>query len=421
MQIGFDISVLRIAQAGVLRYTHDLLEELIAQDDAHAWTLLDVLALNRDKPMQPLAAFNAPNARVVYCQGLERRYLSMHPSLRHGARHTVASAVDQLLDQPWALAATAAMGLQLRSALRHVDVFHSSDQFFYAPPGAASVITIYDLTTSVHPEWHVGANTAMHSAKERFAIEQADHVIAISEATKRDAMRYLQIPEQRITVVYGAADERFKHYSAEQIKPTLERYQLQHGSYILSIGTVEPRKNYVRLIEAYALLRHKLQPNVAPVPPLIIAGGFGWLYEDILATPEKLGVGQHVRFLGKVPDADLVSLLNGATAFVYPSLYEGFGLPVLEALACGTPTIASNSTSLPEVMGDAGLYCDPYDAGSIAQRIAELLNNPAYAAQLGRAGLARAGVFSWQRAAQETLAVYAHAADAKRFKQKGRQ
>lgn len=420
LHIGIDISVLRIAQAGVLVYTRSLIEHMIAQGSQHRWTLLDVLPLNPGRPMQAdLHAFDAPDVRVVRCLGVDRRYVSMHPAARRGPLHAAASRVDHLLDRPWALAATAAVGTQLWLALRDVDLFHSSDQFLYAPARGAALLTIHDLTTLVHPELHVRANTALHTAKERFAIERADHLIAVSQATRRDIMRHLGIPGERISVVYEAAGARFRPAPPDQVQAALDRYGLCAGRYILTIGTLEPRKNHARLIAAYAALRGRLAPDHADLPPLVLAGGFGWLYEDILAAPERAGVAQHVRVLGKVPDDDLPLLLAGAAVFVYPSLYEGFGLPVLEALACGVPVVASNSTSIPEVLGDAGVYCDPLDVASIAQGLAEVLLDPALAERLRHAGPARAAGFSWERAARETLAVYERVCRERRDRRRG--
>jgi glycosyltransferase involved in cell wall biosynthesis len=415
MHIGLDISVLRIAQAGVFVYTRHLIEQLVAQGTEHHWTLLDVLPLNPDRPMPVnLEAFAAPNVRVVRCPGLNRRYLSMHPAARQGMLHPVARQLDHALDHPWALAATATMGMQLRLALHNVDVFHSSDQFLHAPGHAAAILPILDLTTRIHPEFHIQANTAMHTAKERFAMTRADHIVTISQATRRDIIAHLHIPAERISVTYPAKEARFRPYPAEQIQPLLDRYRLQVGQYILHIGTLEPRKNHIRLIEGYALLRHQLATQGNEPPPLVLGGGHGWLYDEILTAPARYGVAQHVRFLGKIPDAELPLLLAGAGLFVYPSLYEGFGLPVLEALACGVPVVAANSTSIPEVLGEAGVYCDPHDSATIAQGMAAVLANPVLADELRCKGIAQAAHFSWERMAQETLAVYAQADEVRR-------
>jgi alpha-1,3-rhamnosyl/mannosyltransferase len=436
MHIAFDISVLRIAQAGVLVYTRSLLDalagELAERAAGDTLTLLDVLPLNEGHPMRPLAALDAPNARVVRLAGLRRGYLSMVPGIRHGPAHALAERVDRALDPAWGMAATAAMGAALRMALAGARVFHASDQFLYAPPGAATVLTVHDLTTRLHPEWHVAANTAMHAAKERFAAAHATRIIAVSEATRRDVVRHLGVPPERVSVVYEAADARYRPHTPEETRAVLERHGLHHGGYILSLGTLEPRKNYERLVEAYALLDRRLKTEdrgaVAASPgaaqptvhgpsssvggtlPLVIAGGRGWGYEPILTTPERCGVAGRVRFLGRVPDEELPALVAGCALFVYPSLYEGFGLPALEALASGVPVIASNSSSLPEVLGDAGLLCDPREPADIAARMAQVLGDAELVMRLRAAGPARATQFSWRRAARETLAVYEQAA-----------
>lgn len=406
MHIGVDISLLRIAQAGVLTYHRSLLNHLVRVGRDCHFTLIDVLPLNPGRSMPLLEALDAPNVRVVRCPGIRRGYLSALPALRDGLAHTIAAQIDRVLNPVWASLSIAEMGLELRGATRCVEVFHAADQLPYAPPGAATVLTIHDLTTRRFPEMHVAENAALHALKERFAHDRADRIIAISEATRRDIVSELGIPSERISVVYGAADARFRPHAPDETRPILARYHLAHGEYVLSVGTLEPRKNYIRLIESYAAVRAQYTANERRLPPLIIAGGYGWQYEAILATPEQAGVAGLVRFLGRVPDDDLPALIAGARLFVYPSLYEGFGLPPLEALASGTPVVVSNTASLPEVVGDAGLYCDPYDVHDIARQIVALLENEDLARRLQRAGIARARQFSWERAARETLAVY---------------
>lgn len=407
MHIGVDISLLRLAQAGVLTYHRSLLNHLVRVGRDCHFTLIDVLPLNPGRSMPPLAALGAPNVRVVRCPGIRRGYLSALPALRSGIAHTLAEKIDHALDPIWARLSIVEMGLELRAATRFVEVFHATDQLPYAPPGAATVLTIHDLTTRRFPDLHVAENAALHAAKERFARDRADRIIAVSEATRRDIVSELGIPRERISVVYEAADARFRPHTPDETRPILERYNLAHGEYLLSVGTLEPRKNYIRLIEAYAALRAQYVAGERRLPPLIIAGGYGWKYEAILAAPEQAGVAGLVRFVGRVPDDDLPALIAGARLFVYPSLYEGFGLPPLEALASGTPVITANTSSLPEVVGDAGLYCDPYHVNDIARQIAALLENEDLAQRLRCAGIERAKRFSWERAACETLAVYA--------------
>jgi len=417
MHIGVDISLLRIAQAGVLTYHRSLLNHLVRAGRDCRFTLIDVLPLNPGRSMPPLAALDAPNVRVIRCPGIRRSYLSALPAFRDGIAHTVAAQIDHALDPIWARLARAEMGLELRGASRFVEVFHASDQLPFAPPGAAVVLTIHDLTTRRFPEMHVAENAALHATKERFARDRADRIIAVSEATRRDIVSELGIPPERISVVYEAADARFRPHTPDETRTILERYDLVHGAYVLSVGTLEPRKNHVRLIEAYAMLRARYTP-AEHLPPLIIAGGNGWKYDAILAAPEQTGVAGFVRFLGRVPDDDLPALIAGSRVFVYPSLYEGFGLPPLEALACGVPVVVSHAASLPEVVGDAGLYCDPYDAHDIARQIAALLEDNDLTLRLRYASVMRARQFSWERAARETLAVYAQARDERKARRR---
>jgi glycosyltransferase involved in cell wall biosynthesis len=417
MHIGVDISLLRIAQAGVLTYHRSLLNHLVRAGRDCRFTLIDVLPLNPGRSMPPLAALGAPNVRVIRCPGIRRSYLSALPAFRDGIAHTVTAQIDHALDPIWARLARAEMGLELRGASRFVEVFHASDQLPFVPPGAAVVLTIHDLTTRRFPEMHVAENAALHATKERFARDRADRIIAVSEATRRDIVSELGIPPERISVVYEAADARFRPHTPEETQTTLERYSLTHNRYILSVGTLEPRKNYVRLIEAYAMLRARYAP-AEHLPPLIIVGGNGWKYDAILAAPEQTGVAGFVRFLGRVPDDDLPALIAGSRVFVYPSLYEGFGLPPLEALACGVSVVVSRAASLPEVVGDAGLYCDPHDPHDIARQIAALLEDNDLTLRLRHAGVTRARQFSWERAARETLAVYAQTRDERKARQR---
>lgn len=410
MHIGFDISVMRIAQAGVLEYNRAILAALLRAGSKHSWTLLDLLPLNPGRPMQAdPQLFTVPHARVVRVAGLQRGYVSMLAGARTGPTHTLAEHIDRALDRPWNLAAVGAVGLQLRAALGRADVFHCSEQFQFIPPRGAAVLTIHDLTSLSHPEWHENENTTLHNTKERFAT-RATRLIAVSHATRRDIERYLNIPSERISVVYEAAGPQFHTHAPNETQVVLNGYGLKRDGYILTVGTLEPRKNHIRLIEAYAQLRATMAAQGEAAPPLAIVGGHGWKYEAILAAPERAGVAAHVRWLGKVPAADLPLLMSGAAVFIYPSLYEGFGLPVLEALACGAPVIAANTSSLPEVLGEAGMYCEPLQPESMAQTLAQVLTDTALRQRLRQAGPARATHFSWERAARETLEVYAQAA-----------
>jgi glycosyltransferase involved in cell wall biosynthesis len=267
-----------------------------------------------------------------------------------------------------------------------------------------NVVTIYDLTALLFPQHHTAETRELQLRKFRFAQEEADVVIAISEATKRDIVAHLKIPAQRVRVVYGGASPAFRPIEdREAVARTLVPMELVPDDYILYVGTIEPRKNIVRLIDAYDQTRRIVSQRV---PRLVLAGASGWGCREVFERVETLGLEEAVVFLGRVPPEVLPALYNGAVLFVYPSLYEGFGLPPLEAMACGVPVITSNVSSLPETVGDAGVLIDPADTQALAAAIVSLLEDARRRVALSAHSLTRAGLFSWKRAARETLAIY---------------
>jgi glycosyltransferase involved in cell wall biosynthesis len=238
-------------------------------------------------------------------------------------------------------------------------------------------------------------------------VERADLILADSENTKDDLVELLGVPRSKVKVIYPGVDERFRPIKDElALNDVRERYELP-SRFILSLGTLEPRKNLVRLIEAFSLLS-LLSPFPFPFSPLslVIAGGKGWLYEDIFRKVEELGLGERVVFTGFVSDADLPVIYNLAELFVFPSLYEGFGLPVLEAMACGTPVVTSNSSSLPEVVGEAGLMVDPMDVEGLAEAMWRALSDHPLRERMIRSGMRRARGFTWEKSAEELLSLY---------------
>jgi glycosyltransferase involved in cell wall biosynthesis len=229
---------------------------------------------------------------------------------------------------------------------------------------------------------------------------RATHIIAVSEQTRRDIVSAYGVPAEKITVIYEAADTRFRIQPPEVVASARARYLLPER-YLLFVGTVEPRKNLVRLLTAFERLHAEGLTDA-----LVIVGRRGWLTGDFDATLERSPARPAVLFPGFVPDDDLPAVYAGAQALVMPSLYEGFGLPVLEAMACATPVACSHNSSLPEVAGDAALLFDPFDVDSISDALRRILHDPDLQAHLRDAGLLQASHFSWERAAQETLAVY---------------
>lgn len=269
------------------------------------------------------------------------------------------------------------------------------------------VVTVYDVSVLTHPKCHKKMNIKHCLGGIRDAIKYADAIIAISEHTKRDLIERLNAPEGLVTVTHLAAGEEYKEVKDEEkLKAVRERYGLPED-YILFVGSLEPRKNIKTLLKAYANMREGLKKDF----PLVIAGGKGWMNSGIPGMVKDLKMEKSVRFAGYVDGADIAAVYSGASLFVYPSLYEGFGLPILEALACGAPVITSNTSSMPEVAGAAAVLVTPTDAEELTAAIEGVLEDEGKRARMRREGIERAALFSWERCAKETLEVYRKVAD----------
>lgn len=284
-----------------------------------------------------------------------------------------------------------------------VDIFHQpcfSTPIFYS---GKVVVTIHDLI-SVFFGYNIPFWSRQFFAKWMpFTYRYADHIIAVSEHTKKDAIRVLGIPEKKITVIHEAADEKYRVIDDEgTIRQVREKYHLREYPFILHVGTIEPRKNLPFLVRAFALAKH----NKSFPPKLVITGKKGWYYEGLFKLVDELKLQDEVIFTGYVEDEDLPALYNAARIFAFPSQYEGFGLPPLEAMAAGTPVISSNTSSMPEVVGDAGILLKPEGEKAWAEAMIELVNDKRYWVTLRKKGLERAKQFSWDRCAKETIAVY---------------
>lgn len=281
------------------------------------------------------------------------------------------------------------------------DVFHST---YYIKPyrlPVPSVLTYYDIIGLIYPSSLPSARARlMFRLLSRLALASADRVILLSESARRDVVRRFGVPERKTAVVYPAADPRFAPQPAQAVDRIRERYGLA-GPYALYLGINKPHKNVAFLVEAWA----KARPDAS----LVIAGREDPRYPQARERAQALGIAGRIRFLGDVAEDDLPALYSGAALFAFPSLYEGFGLPVLEAMACGVPVLSSDSASLPEVAGDAGILLPPTDLAAWSDALADLLANPARLAQMRDRGLARADSFSWARAALETRTAYREA------------
>jgi glycosyltransferase involved in cell wall biosynthesis len=293
--------------------------------------------------------------------------------------------------------------LELMARQPWPDVLHSVDHV--APTWGAwkRVVTLHDLAFLIYPETHTEASRAYYAATGDSA-RRAERVIAVSQRTASDAVRLLGVDPVRMRVVHEAAAPTYRPRSAELLPPLARRLGIDlDRPYILFVGTLEPRKNLVFLIEVFALLRRSLDVQ------LVLAGSRGWLDEPIFAAHARSGVGNAARFVGPLSEEDLAILYSHAGAFVLPSLYEGFGLPVLEAMACGAPVACSDAGPLPEVAGDAAILLAPDDTRGWTDTLGQIVTNPRLAEGLRARGFVRSAEFSWQRTAEATRDVYREA------------
>jgi glycosyltransferase involved in cell wall biosynthesis len=279
-----------------------------------------------------------------------------------------------------------------------------------------SVVTIHDLGYHHEPDAHPPRQRAYLEWATRYNAQSAALIIADSQATKHDLVQVLGVTPDKVRVIHLGVDTRFRPVGdAGPIVAAKATYSIP-GPYILYVGTLQPRKNLVRLVEAFGRIVQAVDTGYEGMNPydsgeprrrlsLVLAGAKGWWYQDIFRIVKEMELAERVIFPGYVKDEDLPALYSGADLFVLPSLYEGFGLPVLEAMACGTPVVASNVSSLPEIAGDAAALANPSDAGDLARVMIRVLLDPARAEDMRRRGLEHVRQFTWERCARETLAV----------------
>jgi glycosyltransferase involved in cell wall biosynthesis len=283
------------------------------------------------------------------------------------------------------------------------DVYHAPHYVLPAGVRCKSVVTIHDCIHLMFPQYLPNkAAYAYARASMWAAARRSDCILTVSEASKRDILHFFNVPPEKIVVVYNAIDDHFWHTPPdEDVARVRERYQLDH-QFVLYVGNIKPHKNLVRLIEAFAELR---KTGFDDVKLLIIGDEISKL-PALRRAVHSHKLHKHVRFLGYLSDQTLAILYRLASVFAFPSLYEGFGLPPLEAMASGTPVVTSNVSSLPEVAGDAAALVDPYDVDSIVEGLRRVLSDPALADEMRRKGLVRAREFSWERSVAKTRQVY---------------
>jgi glycosyltransferase involved in cell wall biosynthesis len=270
------------------------------------------------------------------------------------------------------------------------------------------VATIHDLSFEHLPETFKRRSRAQLRLTVRRTARQAAAVIAPSEFSRRDLVETYHLPPERVRVTPLAAAPHFAPVRDPGERERIRELYRIRPDYILAVGAIQPRKNLVRLVEAYADLRHRR--SQAKLPQLVVVGKRGWLYRETLDVARRLSFEGDIHFAGYVPESDLPALYTDALCFVYPSYFEGFGLPPLEAMQCGAPVIAGNRTSLPEVVGEAGLLVDPFDREAIAYGLGRLIDDKELREELSARGLERSRSFHWRETARLTLEVYEQAA-----------
>jgi len=301
--------------------------------------------------------------------------------------------------------------LPFRLAALGADLYHGPAVFLpLVKLGYRTVVTIHDLVAFLFPETVPTKYGTYMRWMTRLSVRSADRIIADSEATRADLLRLLGVPAEKVRTIHAALGSGYAPVrDPARLEAVRRTYQLEEP-YLLFVGNLEPRKNLVRLIEAYALLRrrHRLPHR------LVLAGKKGWLYRPIFQAVERLGLQREVIFTGYISQEDLPAVYSMAAVFAFPSIYEGFGLPVLEAMACGVPVVAGASGSIPEVAGDAALLVPPSEVEAIAETLHRVLTDAALRAELRARGLARSRAFSWERVATETRKVYLEVHDRSR-------
>ncbi|MCL4371408.1 MAG: glycosyltransferase family 4 protein [Chloroflexi bacterium] len=360
MRIAIDVRLVSYAQGGISQYTIRLVRALVGLQSGDELLLLE--------------SRKAPTGQF-WPAAVRRSRLATPP---HHPREQIALPIE-LLRLP-------------------ADVLHSPD---FIPPfrrRCRSVVTIHDLAFLRFPHL-LTPDSGRYYGQVARAVQSADQVIAVSHATKRDLLELLSVDPEKVTVVHSGVSPECRPLEPEEIEHRRRELGLPER-FILFVGTLEPRKNLPTLLRAFARVwkAHRV--------PLVVVGGKGWLNEELFRVREELGLGEEVKFVGSVAAQQLVYYYNCATCLVLPSLYEGFGHPVLEAMACGTPAIVSNVPSLTEIAGDAALSVGPEDAEELAAAMGRLLADGGLRQRLIGLGLQRAAAFSWEQTARETLGVY---------------
>lgn len=374
MRIGVDITAAVTQGGGIGRYTRELIYALVKADQENDYHLFSA----RQPAVLPVPDPIPTGENIRYHQApLNERWL-------------------------YRLWYRLRLPLPVQLLTGALDLFHSPD--FVLPPvrdGIPTILTVHDLSFVHYPDTFTPALVSYLNRVVPWSVARATHILADSQATKDDLINIWQVAAEKVTVLYSGVSGRFRPVTEKkQLAAVRQKYDLGSAPYLVSVSTLQPRKNFQMLIQAFKSVAEQQPHN------LVIAGGKGWLYEAILGEVEKQGLEGRVKFIGFVTDSDLPALYSDASLMVFPSLYEGFGLPLLEAMACGVPVLSSNASCLPEVAGEAAVQLPPTDPAAWSQTMNELLSNSSRRARMVAAGFLQARKFTWKKAAGELLGIY---------------
>ena len=346
-----------------------------------------------EQTLQQLGQIDRRNRYTVYTtRGLDGAALGLPPNFR--VVPSRLPTINPRVRIPWEQL-LAPLLLRRNGA----DLFHGVHSVVPFACPVPSVVTVHDLAFIRFSQTFRAYNRAYLDFATRLSVRRASKVLVVSEHTKREVVGLLGVPAERVVVTPNAVRAHFRPADPQRLAAFRTKRELPER-FVLYVGTLEPRKNLTTLLEAYATVvqRHNV--------PLIVGGGKGWLYDAVFQRLEELGLREQVRFVGYIEEEELPLWYAAATVFVFPSIYEGFGMPPLEAMACGTPVITSNSSSLPEVVGDAGLMAPPHDSAAFAEAIDRVLSDEDLREELRERGFAQARRFTWRATAERTLAAY---------------